>query len=623
MDSKRRAAAVLVIAGVVLCALAVVVLFHVEQSLRRAQKDTAAAREDAVSVRILTPLPNPGFEAISAPAVFKSAAEFDGRLFVSGPAGLYAYSLDGSLQHIYRVGLDLPAAPLGRMIVGTLSDNREPELLIATAGEGVLAFNGQRFRQILPGDVDARNITALLPLASGRLLLGSAKRGVLVYDSGTLKSFHPTTSGIYVTAITGSESELWIGTLNRGVLDWRGGQIEAIDESNGLPDARVDCLEMEGDSVFAGTPGGVAEIRGGKVTSVLARGSYAHALSSAHGALFVGQMQGGVLKVDRAAAAGRNVLRRAISAQKDTQLASASDDSPVEQFLREGDALYAVTGSQLLQLGQGGEWRRILSANDSLLTDRNISALMAASDGRIWVGYFDRGLDILPATGGKPLHVENDRVFCINRILENPGMEAVAVGAANGLVLFDRDGRQKQVLTRDSGLIASNVTDVALYGDGMVAGTPAGITFLDASGPHSIYAFQGLVNNHVYALGARGDGLLVGTLGGLSLVSGNTVRRNLTTANSGLKANWITAIATAGGDWLAGTYGAGILRMNADGVVTSTDATTQGTVVNFGAMVADGRAVFAGTLGKGLLVGDASGTRWKTVTAGLPSLNVT
>jgi ligand-binding sensor domain-containing protein len=40
-------------------------------------------------------------------------------------------------------------------------------------------------------------------------------------------------------------------------------------------------------------------------------------------------------------------------------------------------------------------------------------------------------------------------------------------------------------------------------------------------------------------------------------------------------------------------------------------------------MVADGRIVLAGTDGQGLLVGDATGTRWRTVTAGLPSLNVT
>jgi ligand-binding sensor domain-containing protein len=46
-------------------------------------------------------------------------------------------------------------------------------------------------------------------------------------------------------------------------------------------------------------------------------------------------------------------------------------------------------------------------------------------------------------------------------------------------------------------------------------------------------------------------------------------------------------------------------------------------VVNPGAMIATGGEVLAGTMGKGLLVSDATGTRWKTVTAGLPSLNVT
>ena len=232
---------------------------------------------------------------------------------------------------------------------------------------------------------------------------------------------------------------------------------------------------------------------------------------------------------------------------------------------------------------------------------------MVASDGRLWIGYFDRGLDILPAAGGAPVHIENDHVFCVNRIVEDPRQGAVAVATANGLVLFDRDGRQRQVLDRRLGLIASHVTDVALYGDGMVAATPAGITFLDASGAHSLYAFQGLVNNHVYALGRQAETtLLVGTLGGLSLVSNGEVQRNLTTGNSGLKHNWITGLAEVGGDWLVGTYGAGVLRIERHGQRHRNRRNRQcGTVVNPGAMLADGRLVLAGTLGQGLLVGDA------------------
>jgi len=248
--------------------------------------------------------------------------------------------------------------------------------------------------------------------------------------------------------------------------------------------------------------------------------------------------------------------------------------------------------------------------------------LMVAADGRLWVGYFDRGLDILSPNGAVE-HVENEHVFCVNRIVEDARSGAVDVATANGLVTFDRDGRQKQVLARDAGLIADHVTDVALYGNGLALATPAGITFLDASGAHSLYAFQGLVNNHVYALGASGDQLVAGTLGGLSLLNAGSVRRNLTTATSGLKHNWITGVVAAGDEWLIGTYGAGVLRLGADGSVTSTEATRAGVVVNPTAMAADGRMVLAGTLGRGLLVSDATGVRWRTITAGLPSLNVT
>jgi ligand-binding sensor domain-containing protein len=632
MKLQRRTLAVLAIAVGSLCLLAVGFAFwRAQRALGRSERDLSSFDELPVTVGALAPQPNPGFEGMPAPAVFKSAAEFDGKFYLAGPPGLFVYSLSGALDHLYRVGLELPAAPLGQMAVGTIADAREPELLIATRGEGVLAFDGQNFRQIRPADPESRQVTAILPLASGRLLLGTAKQGLLVYDGKSLRRFHPTTDNMYVTALAGTEAELWIGTLDRGLLHWQGGQTAAITEAEGLPDQRVEAISADGYSVYVGTPLGVAEIRSGKVARVLAAGHYAHAVLASPTALLVGEFEGGILRVGLDAPAENPAAHRPIGLHGDEAAPrdqSGDAGSPVEQFLAVGDTRYAVTGSGFLEQQPGGEWSRVFggavpASNDALLADRNISALMVASDGRLWVGYFDRGLDILPATGGAPVHFENDHVFCVNRIVENPRQSAVAVATANGLVLFDRDGRQKQVLDRETGLIASHVTDVALYGDGLVAATPAGITFLDASGAHSLYAFQGLVNNHVYALGANGNRLWVGTLGGLSLVSDGEVQRNLTTGNSGLKHNWITGLAEVGSDWLVGTYGAGVLRISAAGDVTATDATRSGTVVNPGAMLADGRLVLAGTLGQGLLVGDSAGTRWKTVTAGLPSLNVT
>jgi len=131
-------------------------------------------------------------------AIFKSAAAFQGRIYLSGPAGLSVYATDGTLEHFYRVGIDLPTAPLGQMAVGTLADSRQPELLIATLGEGILAFDGSRFRQIRASQDDARVVTALLPVSSGSLLIGTAKLGLLIYDGKALKKFHTTTNDVYV-----------------------------------------------------------------------------------------------------------------------------------------------------------------------------------------------------------------------------------------------------------------------------------------------------------------------------------------------------------------------------------------------------------------------------------------
>jgi hypothetical protein len=647
--NRRRVAALAIVAALVCLAVSAVVIWRVEGALSSSRREAAERELLSFEVRTLGAQPNPGFEGLLSPAVYKSAAVFEGRIYLAGPAGLSTYAADGMLEHIYRTGIDLPAAPLGQMAVGMLTDAQRPELLIATFGAGIVAFDGHLFRQIMGTNVDVRVITSLLPLGSGRLLIGTAKLGLLIYDGKTLKRFHPTTENVYVTALAGSEAELWVGTLNDGLLWWHGGQTDRIGEEQGLPDRRVEQIALAGGKAYIGTPMGVAEVREGKVTRVLAMGRYAHALLVDGDGLLVGQMEAGVLRVSLSGVENDVQARRPIAARgggdsvvdshpfrKERGMDGAHGDYSthpatnkgaagitVEQFLAVGDARYALATYGLLRREPDGAWRKILGGGGAQLTDRDVSALLVASDGRLWVGYFDRGLDILSATNAAVEHVENEHVFCVNRIVEDTRQGAVAVATANGLVIFDRDGHEKQVLGREAGLIADHVTDVALYGDGMALATPAGITFLDKSGSHSIYAFQGLVNNHVYALGVNGDKLVAGTLGGISLLANGEVRRNLNTSTSGLKHNWITTLAAVGNEWLVGTYGAGVMRLSADGSVTPTEATRMGVVVNPTAMAANGRLTLAGTLGQGLLVGDATGTRWKMVTAGLPSLNVT
>ncbi|HXZ27637.1 MAG TPA: hypothetical protein VEG08_06510, partial [Terriglobales bacterium] len=126
-----------------------------------------------------------------------------------------------------------------------------------------------------------------------------------------------------------------------------------------------------------------------------------------------------------------------------------------------------------------------------------------------------------------------------------------------------------------------------------------------------------------YALGLSGNRLLVGTLGGLSILQDGVVQTSYTTANSGLKANWITALAPVGEEWFAGTYGAGILRLDANGRWQSFDDASADFEVNPNAMLVTPTRVYAGTLGRGLYVYDRESGRWTVMALGLPSSNVT
>jgi ligand-binding sensor domain-containing protein len=265
-----------------------------------------------------------------------------------------------------------------------------------------------------------------------------------------------------------------------------------------------------------------------------------------------------------------------------------------------------------------------------VLADGNVSALAFDPDGRLWVGYFDRGLDILAADGQSAEHHEEEPLFCVNRLVYDARKRRMAVATADGLVLFNemelgKRGRARQVLTRRDGLIADHVTDVAFAGETMVLATPAGLTYVDGAGARSLYAFEGLVNNHVYALGVGADGgVLAGTLGGVSVLEKEAVVRNLSARNSGLKQNWVTALAALPGKaWMVGTYGAGVMRLGQDGRFAAMEGGTRAMVVNPNAMLSTGGHVYVGTLGQGLWAWSAETDRWSQVTAGLPSENVT
>ncbi|HET7872224.1 MAG TPA: hypothetical protein VFL42_06910, partial [Terriglobales bacterium] len=122
---------------------------------------------------------------------------------------------------------------------------------------------------------------------------------------------------------------------------------------------------------------------------------------------------------------------------------------------------------------------------------------------------------------------------------------------------------------------------------------------------------------------AAGKQVLAGTLGGISILDNENVAANYTVATRGLPHNWISAVVRVDNDWMVGTYGGGIVRLSSNGRFEAFDLATAKFEVYPNAMLATGRHVLAGTLGKGLYVFNRNSNRWSRLTEGLPSLTVT
>jgi ligand-binding sensor domain-containing protein len=623
----------------VLLAAALTAVFSARRAFNRATQTAASDGQLPFTLRTLdtsNAARSLGAETVAPHLSYTTGAFFLGDLYLGGQSGLTILRADGTSRLNLRSGFELPVAPIHAIAVARVRGTSEPQLLLGTGGAGLLLLEPgsgttPTIHQLLPAAAAARDLTALLPLATGDVLLGTRHRGVLIYNGATLAPLqfrlpgvNPATLQITALAAVDSASFL-IGTRNSGVFYVHAGTVDHANSTSGMPDDQVESIAVSSTHAFVGTPTGTAEFDlaapSFRPVRVLAQGLFSHALTLDEHQLIIGTLDQGIQQI--ALEAGPAFRRVSISAGP-----AAESLQRVDAFLSAPDTLYALADGTLLRRS-GTAWTPALPLEPTALSDANISALTFAPDGTLYIGFFDHGIDLLSPEGGAIRHLEDDHLFCINRLVLDPQRHTVDAATADGLVLFDAQGKPRQTLTRRDGLISDHVTDVTFTRSGTALATPAGITFLGPSGAESLYAFQGLVNNHVYSLtSTAGSGqLIAGTLGGISVLRSNVVERNLTVANSGLKHNWITALLPMpDNSVLVGTYGAGLETLDSQGrfaPVELPSGTPRDLVINPNALYATSSHIYAGTLGNGMLVYSISTGRWSAVTTGLPSLNVT
>ena len=155
-----------------------------------------------------------------------------------------------------------------------------------------------------------------------------------------------------------------------------------------MPDPQVFSIALLNDKAYVGTAVGIAEFEGGRFVRVLAPGLFARALYANGATLLAGGNGDSIAEINLQPQRMPNLLH-----------ASAHRISDVQQIFSQGESLYAVTRGALYQKqGQRGGWRRVLSTENPILADRNVSTLAIDDRNRLWVGYFDHGLDLIMKT---------------------------------------------------------------------------------------------------------------------------------------------------------------------------------------------------------------------------------
>ena len=644
--NNRRALTALGIGLALLLAAIILIVIKLNRRISAEQESQAAAARVEVEETRLRPPATDGITIYVNAADARATAMFAGTRYLATSGGLIALDEGGAVKRRYTTSDGLSDNDLTALAVF-----RE-RLYIGTATNGLMAFDGNGFTGYRFLKPKATRVSALVP-AESHLLIGTLDGGLFEYDGQRFtRRFNATAGADFarVTALLPFASRLYIGTQDGGLYVWREGHIEHLTTSEGLPSPRVTGLVAlpEGDSsygaVAVATDFGVVGLNDANEVKVITNRPNVTSITVSGGRLFAGLFGGGVFDVSAertqtSAGESRTSLSETPGLPRTAPTLVAADEAGLWALTRDGAFVREARAS-----GPAFEPVAASLVSERLITGDHITSVALDGAGRLWVGYFDRGVDVIaPETSERLSHIEDDRLREVNFINYDSASGRTLIATSRGLVVVD--GRMQQtVLTREqNGLINDAIAHVTMTtmpsaarpGDGatadaqatgaMVLTTAGGLTEIAGGRARSLTAFHGLSSNHLYTSAAAGSRLFVGSLAGLIELEGLRVVRTYKTANSHLSHDWVTALAVADGTLYVGTNGGGVdaLLPTGEWVSFANDRDVGKFEVNQNAMYFDGERLYVGSSDKGLLVYNTRARSWKRISAGLSSLSAT
>lgn len=642
MNRKRT----LLVAGVTVAILGAIILYYttwLSGLIKNRSEQIAADARVEVEESRLRPASSDGITVYLNASDARATATLKGTRYLATGGGLIAVNPDGSVKRRYTSLDGLPDNDLTALAVF------RDRLFIGTASRGLLGFDGDTFTSYSFVKPKAARVSVLIETES-ELLIGTLDGGLFEFDGERFtRRFNSAAGASFsrVTALLPLESRLYIGTQDQGLYLWREAQIEHIGTNEGLPSPRVTGLAAlppplsDAGRIAVATDFGVVGLADSNELKPIANQPNITSLAVVGGQLWAGLFSGGVAQIGSDRATQRATPDN--EGQPSAAVAGLPQSAPAIVHASDGK-FWALTREGAFvrserEAGPGFEAIAGALVAGRMLTGDHITGLALDGGGRLWVGYFDRGIDIIaPESSERLSHVEDDRVREVNFVAYDRNDDQVLAATSRGLVLFDSRLKQTILTRQQDGLINDSIAHVSLRpkgafaneadagssnGHAVVLATAGGLTEFSRGRARSLTAFHGLASNHLYSSVVVGSRLFVGSLSGLVELENLRVVRTYRTANSPLAHDWVTALAEADGTLYIGTNGGGVDALLPTGEWVSFAGEVGKFEVNQNAMHYDGERLYVGTSDRGVLIYNTRARRWSRINSGFTSQNVT
>jgi ligand-binding sensor domain-containing protein len=647
MITRRRLSIVAGVAALALIGAVIIYVIKLNRSIALQRDLQADATRVQVEERSLRAPSSDGLTLYLNAADVRGVASFQDARYLATSGGLIAVDDAGNVKRRFTTLDGLPDNDLTALAV------YRSRLFVGTSAAGLVAFDGNAFTGYTFTKPKATHITVLVPTDT-ELLIGTLDGGMFEYNGERFARRVNSAPGAdfnRVTVLFPFQSRVYIGTQGAGLYVWREAHIEHVTRNDGLPSPHITAIAespsilAENGSIAVATDFGVVALDDANQIKPISNRPNVTSLAVSGSHLWAGLFGGGVVDLSSGELSGSGGSQRSTSSTPETTGLPAS--VPATVFVS-GGKLWVLTREGAYARDERASHPAFESAAGSLASERvlttgHITSLSVDDAGRLWIGYFDRGLDLVsPETAERVSHIEDDRVREINYLAFDRSEDKMMAATSRGLLAFG-SGLKQTLLTREQGgLINDSVAQIsfadldspllastkgpalpASRGKTIVVVTAGGLTEINGGRARSITAFHGLASNHLYTSAAVGSRLFVGSLAGLVELEGLRVVRAYKTSNSKLSHDWVTALAEAEGTLYIGTNGGGVDALLPTGELLNFSDELGKFEVNQNAMSFDGERLYVGTSDRGLLVYNTRDRRWTRVSAGLASQNVT